>query len=301
MAISTILVGTDFSDQAAIAVNRAGALAKACGAKLVLCHVTQEASYPMPSKLEAAELAKASQRNVKALQKLAAPFEAAGVTVTVETRAGYPDEGVVAVADECGAELLVTGTHGRTGLARFFLGSIAEKVVRLSHTNVLVVRSKKDDGAGPFHNILVPTDFSPASKKALGLALEVAAPGASITLFHAWHYPAGTMSTATTESTDPLAELKAEIVANGESKGADWVAEYSRVGIELSFEQSYGPPAGAVSDRLRDSDFDLVAMGTHGYRGFRRFMLGSVAETTVRHAPCSVLVAHAEDAEAAES
>lgn len=295
MAISKILVGTDFSDQAKVAVNRAGALAAACNAELVLCHITQEASYPMPSKLEAAELAKASQRNMQELEQLAEPFTASGVRVTLETRAGYPDEGVVGVGEDTGADLIVTGTHGRTGLARFFLGSIAEKVVRLSHTNVMVVRSC-DNNAEPFHRILVPTDFSPASKKALGLALDVAAPGAQITLFHAWHYPAGTMSSAVGENKDPLAELKAEIIANGNSQGESWVSEYARVGIDLSFEQAYGPAAGAVSDRLRDSDFDLVAMGTHGYRGFRRFMLGSVAETTVRHAPCSVLVAHAENA-----
>ena len=48
-----------------------------------------------------------------------------------------------------------------------------------------------------------------------------------------------------------------------------------------------------MQEKLDAEPYDLVAMGTHGYRGFRRFILGSVAEATVRHAPCSVFVAHA--------
>ncbi len=296
MAINKILVGSDFSEQSAVAVTKAAALAKTTGAELVLCHVTQDAGYPMPSKMEAEEMAKAAGRNTQALEELAAPLRTNGVNVSVEVRMGYPDEGIVAVAKDQAVDLIVTGTHGRTGIARFFLGSIAEKVVRLAETNVLVARPSGADDEG-FKNILVPTDFSPAAEKALRLALDLAADGAAVTLFHAWHYPAGTMSTTITSNQDPLAGMKAEIIKRGESNGAAWVEKHQRDGISMSFEQSYGPPSGAVGDKLDDGDYDLVAMGTHGYRGFRRFMLGSVAEATVRHAPCSVVVAHGGDTE----
>ena len=137
---------------------------------------------------------------------IAKPLRERGIKVSHVIRRGYADEGIVAAAADLSVDLIVTGTHGRTGLARFFLGSIAEKVVRLAQTNVLVARpSDSEDGA--FQRILVPTDFSPASKRALLLGMDLAAPNATITLFHAWHYPAGTHSTTLAGDEDPLAEI----------------------------------------------------------------------------------------------
>jgi len=294
MVIKKILVGCDFSEQANVAIAKAAALAAQAKAELILCHVSVLADSPMPTKMEAEETEKAASRNRDALEAISTPLREAGITVSHHVRLGYPDDGILAAAKEFDVDLIVTGTHGRTGLSRFFLGSIAEKVVRLAETNVLVSRSSGSDDQG-FKNVLVPTDFSPASKKALDLGLQLAAPGANVTLFHAWSYPAGIHSKSMGSDKDPLAELKAEIVADAEAKGSEWIDKYGQGDVNLTFEQVYGPPSGAVGDHLDSGKYDLVAMGTHGYRGFRRFILGSVAEATVRHAPCSVVVAHAGD------
>lgn len=290
--LNRILVATDFSEQADAAVQQAAAIAEAAAAELILCHVAIEPPYPLPSKLETEELAKVANATQEQLDTLAQPLRARGLQVSTEIRTGFPDEGIVKAAADTSADLIVTGTHGRSGLARFFLGSVAEKVVRIAQTNVFVARGALS-GERPFNKILVPTDFSPASKKALLLAMALATEGAQVVLFHAWHYPAGTHSTRLGLEHDPLSELKAEIIKEAETKGADWVKRYGRSGVQLEFKQIYGTPTAAVDDELQGSDYDLVAMGTHGYRGFRRFMLGSCAEVTVRHAPCSVLVAHA--------
>ena len=74
------------------------------------------------------------------------------------------------------------------------------------------------------------------------------------------------------------------------------VSDSRGTSFQVEFVQEYGPAAALIQERTEAVEYDLVAMGTHGSRGFRRFILGSVAEATVRHSTCSVLVAHAEDA-----
>ncbi|HUH05131.1 MAG TPA: universal stress protein [Kofleriaceae bacterium] len=282
--ISTVLAATDFSAHSHQAVLQAAAIARALGATLSLVYVD-----------DGGEDETAHGRLTQAARGLD------GIAASAHVAVGHSDEGIVATAAAIDADLIVTGTHGHTGLKRFFLGSVAEKVVRLAETNVLVSRpprpSASDAHAGLFQRILVPTDFSEASEKALLLATTLAAPGATIELFHAWHYPSGLHAhhALPDDEQSPLAGLRREITAAAREHGARWVANHTTGELTLRFVQAYGPAAAAVQDRLEAEPFELVAMGTHGRRGFRRFMLGSVAEATVRHSPCSVLVAHAGD------
>jgi nucleotide-binding universal stress UspA family protein len=302
MAFDNILVATDFSEQADVAIAQAAGVATRCGAsRVTLLHVTAEGSAPPPG----AAISSATIEDVHALRRtlheeartqldvLAERLRGQGLEVAVELRAGHPDEVIAEAGAELGSDLIVTGTHGRTGLARFLLGSVAERVVRTSQTNVLVARAPRAD-AGAFRRILVPTDFSPASEKALRMALALASPGAEVELFHAWQYPVGTHGLGDPNTIGPLTAVRDEIVAAAERMGKDWVRRAAPPEqVTVRFVHDHGPPAIIVGERLEATAYDLVAMGTHGYRGFRRFMLGSVAEATVRHAPCSVLVAHA--------
>lgn len=272
--IGTILVAIDFSAEAKVAIDQAVETARAQHAKVVLLHVdTGDVEAPGD-----------------ALAAIAGGID--GVAVESMVRPGHADEVIVAAATEVGADLVVTGTHGRTGLKRFFLGSVAEKVVRSSPTNTLVARPHE---GGLFARILVPTDFSPASERALHLAMLLAAPGAEIELFHAWQFPPGTRSNGglPDDERSPLAALQREIEAHAGDSGNAWMQRHANTDLTLKFIQRRGPAALLVQEHLEQGRYDLVATGTHGRRGFRRFMLGSVAEATVRHSPCSVLVAHA--------
>ena len=125
--------------------------------------------------------------------------------------------------------------------------------------------------------------------------------GVTIDLLHAWQYPPGTQgATSPNPKEGPLAAMRDEIVSAGEAHARKLIARYEPDGAMIRFVQEHGAAAAVIDDRLAarlDSEpYDLVIMGTHGYRGFRRFLLGSVAEATVRHAPCSVLVVHAGQA-----
>src|SRR5262245_20347926 len=177
MSIGHILVATDLSPHADVAQSRAVALAAREGARLTLLHVSVAAtSVPAMAEVESAaalELAAVAadlEREVAAqLAERAAWARAAGVEPATETRHGHPDEVIVQVADELGVDLLVIGTHGRTGLTRFLLGSVAEHIVRRAGCDVLVARGPAADGV--FHKALVATDFSPSSAQALEAAL----------------------------------------------------------------------------------------------------------------------------------
>jgi K+-sensing histidine kinase KdpD len=81
------------------------------------------------------------------------------------------DRGIVAVAKETNADLIVVGSHGRTGISRFLIGSIAERVVRHAHCDVLVARG--DAPSGGFKNVLLPVDFSEVSDRAMARAAAV--------------------------------------------------------------------------------------------------------------------------------
>jgi nucleotide-binding universal stress UspA family protein len=145
LAIHTILYPTDFSDRAACAFGLACALARDYGARLVLLHVSP---LPMLAYGEGVVMPRPpdSHDRLKAeLERLEVPDAAIRVERRVEE--GDPVPEILRVAEEVGADLIVLGTHGRTGLGRLLMGSVAEQVVRRGPCPVLTVRT-------PFHEHL---------------------------------------------------------------------------------------------------------------------------------------------------
>lgn len=137
-AFEHILVATDFTSLACSAEDRAIALASALGAKLTLLHVHQLPSIaPAEGLLLPYDELEASART--ALDEKAAALRKRFPGLRAEMRIGYPDVEIVAAAKELGADLIVMGTHGRRGIRRALLGSVAARVVRTSPVPVLTV------------------------------------------------------------------------------------------------------------------------------------------------------------------
>ena len=148
--IQSILCPIDFSDCSGHALDYARDLAKLLGASLRLLHVYEDPISTIPfaiagtaglptTPVDLVNEAR-SHRLVEAsrLQKLCTEH---GVTTHVEEVEGLPAETIIKVAKDTHADLIVMGTHGRTGLSHLVVGSIAERVVRLSSCPVLTVRS----------------------------------------------------------------------------------------------------------------------------------------------------------------
>jgi nucleotide-binding universal stress UspA family protein len=86
------------------------------------------------------------------------------------------------------------------------------------------------------------------------------------------------------------------VLAGAKAQADKLAAAYAQWNHPLHIELVQGPPASVITHAAERGGNDLIAIGTHGHRGFRRLLLGSVAESVIRHAPCSVLVAHGEHA-----
>jgi len=138
LPVHTILFATDFSENARQAFILACALARDCGARLVVLHVT-----PPPLSHEKLEADRNPEEYYGVLWKALREVRAPDDNVAVEHRLAEGDAAaqILHVAEETKAGLIVLGTHGRTGLPRLLLGSVAEQVLRRARCPVLTVKS----------------------------------------------------------------------------------------------------------------------------------------------------------------
>lgn len=144
MLIKTILFPTDFSQGARAAMEYAVAMAKDCQAKLILLYVIQDisiAEWYIPSSLSAADLVEDMQKSAtKEMEKWQAEAKQQLKDVESLVLRGVPFVEIIKTAKDKKADMIVIGTHGRTGIDHMLFGSTAEKVVRKSHCPVLTVR-----------------------------------------------------------------------------------------------------------------------------------------------------------------
>lgn len=298
MKLERIAVGIDFSAEAEVAVRRAMVIARHSGAALVLVHARPLPEPPtlLPEFLPPAENERREQLTEELeddrgkLEALNQRLRGQGVEVSHLFVDDRPHEGLAWAAEELGAGLIVVGTHGRTGFKRFTLGSVAERTVRTASCSVLVARQA---GGERFERILVPIDFSDATDAVIEAARAVAAPGAVVTLLHGWHVGESLYGLKSPLADMPLeayAPVRDQIAARVAEEGSKLAAAHQQDGLTLRFEAVEAPAAYAIQEWLDHDGHDLVVMGSRGRRGLERMLVGSVAERTVRHAPCSVLV-----------
>ncbi len=298
MTLKTIVVGCDLSPQSDQAVERAIGLALGSHAKLLLVHAQpdaiplEEADQAMLARLgEVTAAVRATE--ARGLADRLAAIQASGLEVDCVSRIGPPAEILSQVASERGAELIVVGTHGATGISRFLLGSVASEAVRQAPCDVLVCRGTT--ARAPFARPIVAMDFSAAAVRALEHTGAVTAPDAPIEVVHAWQLPAGSWGASLLgQARFPWSTVRDAVLTSAKSQADKLVAAHPALPIHVEMVQ--GPAASVITNRAEQQGHDLIVVGTHGNRGFRRLLLGSVAEGVVRHAPCSVLVVHAENA-----
>jgi nucleotide-binding universal stress UspA family protein len=140
-----ILLPTDGSDISMAAAERAISLAGLAGAPLHAVYVREPYPYAGIGAASSAALqeyeAATRQQAEEAFARVATLARAQGVNLSTATEEGSdPAEHIVAVAQDCGADLIVMGSHGRSGVARVLLGSVAGKVLMLSHVPVMIVK-----------------------------------------------------------------------------------------------------------------------------------------------------------------
>jgi nucleotide-binding universal stress UspA family protein len=230
------------------------------------------------------------------LRLMASTFPGINVTCTVEK--ARAEEAIIEKAAADNGTLIMMATHGRSGLDRFLLGSVAEKVLRGSANPLLLVRAS-DEGKPAaqvaFKKVIVPLDGSPLAESVLPMVAELAKKlDLEVLLFRAYHIPynfyAGDEGYSAVIYDDLIAGVRDEANEYLEKK----VAEVKKLGVEkVAFEIKEGFAGDEIIERARNTPDGLIAMCSHGRSGVRRWVLGSVTETVVRHSSDPVLVLRA--------
>jgi nucleotide-binding universal stress UspA family protein len=296
MTIKKILVATDFSDEAKTASTHALGIAKRTKAELMVAHAmtVPTLDFAVPYAVATPGFSDEQIQEIlgdgrKRLHSEAEALSGQGVAVSEHLIQDSATHGIFQAADELKADLIVMGTHGRHGLSRLLLGSVAQWVAQRAHCDVLASRSEAP--AGGYKRILVPTDFSSCSTYALKRATQLIEKGGVIDLVHFWNIPVGS-----TSYWGDMGEDLRENIRNGATKfGEKLVAEYADVDATISFAEEEIAARHGILDRLEDNDYDLVVMGSHGLKGVKKLILGSVAEAVLRHAKHSVYIARAQE------
>jgi nucleotide-binding universal stress UspA family protein len=195
------------------------------------------------------------------------------------------------------AQLVVMTTHGRGGLERLWLGSVADELAHGSPAPLLLLRPEEGAPAPAFHRVLVAVDGSAFADSVLGPATRVAQPGAQLTLLTVVEPVAWTL-----RPTDLGMGVPGQAEREGEAaRQLERAAEPLRSrGFDVRVRvASADHVAACILDTARDLDADLVAIATHGRSAVARAALGSVADKVVRGAHRPVLL-HRPHLEAGE-
>lgn len=290
MTIARIALTTDFSDESRRAFAAAASLARKLDVELLLLHLAQVppamlAPWPEVGPYIVPE--EAFDAVTKRLEDIAHE----GVFVGLKVRARVVrEDGVEGFAAAIAAEkvdLVVTATHGFSGVKRFLLGSFAEKLLRTAPCPVLVYRG---DAGAPLEikRIHVAHDFLPASRPALDTARYWAATfKARARLHFVIEHTASLYDYATNmqESFQVyLDRVKEQALARfRRMMDKDWQ------GIEAEACATVGQPLSEILREATDFGANLMVLGAHSRSGLARFFLGSVTREAASRAPCSVL------------
>jgi len=290
MSVRKILCAIDFSESSTEALRVAVRLATEHDSELVIAHAwyldptafAGEYFYP------AALIDELSADAKRALADEVKQAEAWGAKkVSSVLLDGPPWQQIVSLAERTPAiDLIVAGTRGRTGLARMFLGSVCEMILRHAPCSVLAIPN--GSAAAPFGRVLCPIDFSESSRHALELGATLAKGSeASVTLLHVVEPPRISAHEV------PVVEVTTKRVVAAHRELERWAASLTaKHPIPTTCLVRVGRSTLEIQNLLEQVPvFDLLAMGSHGRTGLRRLVLGSVAEKTVRHAHRAVLVA----------
>jgi nucleotide-binding universal stress UspA family protein len=302
--IRNILVPVDFSGMSAPTIETARRLANRFGATIHLVHV-HEYYYPVGFMAPGAFVPvsvptfseEAAQRVAGQLRALARKYGISAVNCYVQNETPVFNE-ICKVARQVDADLIVTPTHGYTGVAHFFEGSTAERLVQHSPCPVLVARERGKKSSrsalngktsGNINSILVPVDFSQCSFQALEYAIKFAEQvAASLIVFHAVHI--GYAFTADGYAMYDLSTLTKAARKDAERQMEKFVRLAKFRGVKFETVVQVGPPVDEICAFAENRNVDLIITSTHGYTGLKHVLIGSTAEQVVRRAKRPVLV-----------
>ncbi len=279
-----ILVPTDFSELSLKALKTANTYASIFGGKISLFNshipITElDEPYALGMSNQVYQDYESIENSIRErLKKFAKNHIDEQYIDELIVHVGNPSQSIIETSKEF--DIIIMSTHGRTGFSRFLLGSVAEKVLRLSKIPVLVVEDESN--VGEFKNVLVTTDFSDNATAAFPHALEIAEKtGGSVDILHIL-----SLDQFEENETDPsikkIREHRMNLIKKEYfHKLGDRVKSYTIV--------SDDSPHEAILKFVKGSEYNLLVMSTVGKTGIKYMMMGSTTANVVRHVKTAVL------------
>jgi nucleotide-binding universal stress UspA family protein len=294
-----MLIPLDGSKVAEQVLPYARCLAKTLGVPVEFLQVVDPESHtllanPAQGRYVDTILADRVESGKNYLEGIARSFQGAHVNCLVEK--GKAEEVVIEKAAMDKNTLIVMATHGRSGIQRWLLGSVADNILHAATNHVLLVRASdqgKTDGEAVLKTVVVPLDGSPLAERVLPDVAELAKKiKLAVVLVRAYALPPSV-------SGDDFGFYSADLLDQLESEAKDYLAgkvkDLKTKGLEdVSSVVHIGYGAEEIITLARNTPDNFIAMCTHGRSGVKRWVFGSVAERVVRHSGDPVLIIRAD-------
>lgn len=281
MKLHRVLAAIDFSEPARVAFDHALALSRQHGAQLTVVH-----AVPTDRRFEWEAL-----QRIALMASLRQAADAAGVQLKVSVQHGDPARVILLHARARRPDLIVLGTHGRSGLDRFRMGSVAETVARHAKQSVLVVpptSARTPETATPFNNIVVAVDFSEGSKGAVERALSMANGNSRVTLVHVVRgVPPESASRYMYNLMEP--EYQRQLTRDAWRRIPEMIPADAKTTHKVHARVVAGDPATEISRVATEANADLILVGVTARGAFGRIFGSSTAARVIRTAGRAVL------------
>lgn len=269
-----ILCPVDLSRLSALALRYADALSRCQGARITALYANSIPIPPYFTESQMGQLTEQIRNSTAAAETSLARFveEILGPQperVEVKVVEAAPVDGILRAAEDTGADLITMGTHGRSGVNRWMLGSVAERVLRESKIPVLTVRGgSAGDSPVSIRHILCPVNNSNIARLSLQFATRLAVClDARVTVLHVKER----------DPRDAIGDL------------CEWVAAQDRPPCPIHEVTREGEAAQEIVRFAAEGGCDLLVLGVHHRLFFDSTVIGTTTVRTVRHAPCPVL------------
>jgi nucleotide-binding universal stress UspA family protein len=279
--IRHVLFPSDLSPESDRALEHARFLATSFGARLILYHVVEVPAHrgqgPRGTEEEASKRSADSAREHLERHARLLPVE----SEVIVAREPSAHRALAAHIRSTQPDLTVMATHGRQGVARFFIGSVTEGVVQQDSCPVLCVREPEHGVALPYRRILVPTDLSAASRRAFPLASLLAQ-----------RFDAEVLALHVAKVTAPrnLLGVSYAVEATPSEEHVRRFLDPEFRDVRVTPRVLFGSAWERIVETARTERVDLIVMSTHGHDSLADRIVGSHTERVVRHAPSPVLV-----------
>jgi nucleotide-binding universal stress UspA family protein len=281
---NTILVGFDGSEFSRAALKESAHRVKTHGGKLILVSAVYFDAEEFGNKPEQLERRMEAAKGICSDAKDMVRAEY-GIEIESFVSEGEPPEVISRTARERKADLIAMGTHGRRGIKRFIMGSVTSGVIGDSPCDVLVVKKPCTKCTGEYSSILLPFDGSAFSKKALSHAYALSKDdGAEITALY-----------VIPRYEEMLGFMKTDSIKKSLYREAERIIGMARESISgngatLATEIEEGNAGDKIVEAANRMKNDLIVIGSYGWRGVNKAILGSTTERVIMNASCPILV-----------